>query len=375
MKPIKIENIGKESGQSPNIKINVGTPQKISARIVDAANFRDVPSRPVGKPSLYGEARYQREKTAWVKGIIEIQEGLEDRVSTRGWCYILEVHGLQKDDFDKAEKFIAACRKEGLFPPGFFLEDTSVVSNQPDIITDDPQEYAECKIDNLFDLDQFHSRTLWDNQTHFCQMLVEKVDLVSLFRPVCKKFQIPIWNAGGWSNLSMREGIVKRFMEYPDHIPVLLYCGDYDIWGLKISDKLRKNLTVTNNTMRWIGIDELVIDRFGLNQDFIEEHNLSWINNLKTGGGKDLADPDHYSYSQEDVQWWIENVGERKCEANALVTAPEIGQELCCEAVSKYINFDALREYEQGLRQDREDALEHVKDLIRQGALNKYLTD
>jgi len=39
--------------------------------------------------------------------------------------------------------------------------------------------------------------------------------------------------------------------------------------------------------------DALIIDRFGLNSDFIEAQGLSWTNNLITSSGEDLANSKH----------------------------------------------------------------------------------
>ena len=51
----------------------------------------------------------------------------------------------------------------------------------------------------------------------------------------------------------------------------------------------------------------LIIERFGLNKDDIDRHNLTWIENLKTGSGRESRD---YGY--------ISKYERRKCESNAL---------------------------------------------------------
>src|SRR5207248_2523851 len=63
----------------------------------------------------------------------------------------------------------------------------------------------------------------------------------------------------------------------------------------RFSDTLRANITQLDDAVGWHP-DNLVIDRFGLNIDFIEEQNLTWIDNLQTssqGAINDLADPRH----------------------------------------------------------------------------------
>src|SRR5690606_38765788 len=105
-----------------------------------------------------------------------------------------------------------------------------------------------------------------------------KVDLVTLFSPVCKKYKIPIANSKGWSSMLQRAEYARRFQEARDKglKCVLLYCGDHDPDGLRIGEFLRKNLQDLND-IKWedgeIGYDakDLIIDRFGLNYDFIEK--------------------------------------------------------------------------------------------------------
>ena len=61
---------------------------------------------------------------------------------------------------------------------------------------------------------------------------------------------------------------------------------------------MRKNLNDLIN-ISWSDGEEgydpinLNIERFGLNYDFIVANKLSWIDNLITASGKDLADPSH----------------------------------------------------------------------------------
>ncbi|MFZ1885543.1 MAG: hypothetical protein WAU53_18585 [Rhodoplanes sp.] len=46
-------------------------------------------------------------------------------VGSRGWCYILERHGLCKGDFGAAQSLITECRKSGALPLDICAEDAS----------------------------------------------------------------------------------------------------------------------------------------------------------------------------------------------------------------------------------------------------------
>ena len=69
--------------------------------------------------------------------------------------------------------------------------------------------------------------------------------------------------------------------------------------------------------------DNLTIERFGLNYDFIQKHRLTWINNRITGcksgpmKGVCLSDPKHTDHLKLYVQDYIRKFGVRKVEAEA----------------------------------------------------------
>ena len=112
--------------------------------------------------------------------------------------------------------------------------------------------------------------------------------------------------------------------------------------------------------------DNLIIDRFGLNHDFIEQHGLTWIENLETASGKRLDDPDHTDHHKDYVQSYLDKFGVRKVEANALVIQPGAGRELCPEAIQKYVPVDAPTEYADKLKPLRDDVEAKVRRLIRE---------
>ena len=261
-------------------------------------------------------------------------------VGSRGWCYILEREGLRKGDFDIAEKLITKCRKTGALPLDICDEDSSReavgVENLDD--NDIPDE-VESWIDFLKN-DAHKSYTpnsFWDNLDVYIEAGTEKLDLRNLFEPVCKEFHVPITNLKGWSDLNSRAAIMRRFKkhEVEGRRCVLLLCGDHDPGGLHITDTMRKNLADLGRAVGW-SPDNLAIIRFGLNADFINEHGLTWIDNLETASGEQLDDPDHADHDKRYVQDYIAEFGVRKCEANALVVEPEVGRQLCRDAILEH---------------------------------------
>src|SRR5262249_17381330 len=242
--------------------------------------------------------------------------------------------GLDKGQFDDAQGLIVECRRRRLLPMDIVAEDDArAFENLEQLDHDDPVAVAAAL---CLSVQKWHESytpiSSWDDKNVSLAMVVEKIDLRTLFTPICAEFCIPIANARGWSDLNLRWRILEMIRE---HVAagrrfVLLYCGDHDPAGLNISKSLCKNLSELLTHREWLQLmDHLTIDRFGLNADFIAEHNLTWIENLKTGSGGDLADLRHKDHRCDYVQSYLRKFGPRKVEANALVVRPDAGRKLC----------------------------------------------
>jgi hypothetical protein len=287
-----------------------------------------LPHRGRGRLSEAEQRRYDDQLRQWCEAITEINSTLDFKVSSRGWCYLLEEHGLGKGDFDKAERLINTCRKNGLLPLDICCEDDGRQADHLESVDDDtPAEFAQSWIDYL--LSHIHQTycpiSFWDRLDVYLQMTVEKIDLKSLFRSECKPFCIPLINISGWNDINSRVAIMRRFAYWEQRGKrcVLLHCGDHDPGGLHISEFLRSNMADLANAVGW-SPDKLIIDRFGLNYDFIQRHRLTWIDNLITGSGDDLADRRHPDHFKSYVQNYLREFAARKVEANALVVRPEV---------------------------------------------------
>lgn len=317
-----------------------------------------LPDTSRGRPTKAQTDRYRDQCSAWAAAILEIKSRLDIAVSSRGWCYLLEDHGLSKADFDKAQDLINEMRKSGLLPLDICADDSTRMFHGIEFL-DNPDIDEE--LESIWDaverfLTGYKPSSFWENQNYYVQMVVEKIDLRSLFEDVCGKYQIPIANARGWSDLNMRGDMMRRFAEHEEagRIPVLLYCGDHDPKGLQISECLRSNCAELTPSVGW-SPKNLIVDRFGLNADFIKEHGLTWIDNLHTSSGGDLASSNHRDHKQAYVKNYIREFGAKKVEANALVTRPKEGRALCETAILKYVDPAKIPEYESRLELSRDD--------------------
>lgn len=303
--------------------------------------------------------------------LIKIQEKIDFDISSRGWCYQLEGYGLiNKSQFGLIQRVINECRKKGYLPIGFTAEDKSRSFECVDVSSMNVKYFLRDYVDILNEASDYYKPSFMDNKEYYVQILVEKIDLKTLFKPITNYYRIPIATAKGWSDINQRAEIISRFKEAEGQgqIPVLLYCGDFDCAGLLISETLKKNFNDLQEATGW-DCENLVIDRFGLNYDFIINNNLSWIDNLMTGSGKDLANPEHSDYNKPYVQDYIKQYGERKVEANAIVVIPELAKQLLSDTLLKYFSEEDFDNYKK-LREKKE---REIKNIIKSKEFSKSI--
>lgn len=300
--------------------------------------------------------------------LIEIDEKTGFKVSSRGWCYQLEGYGvITKGEFTRVNTLINECRKNGMLPIDFVAEESARKFEgvtKPSWHDETPAEALRSWIRATINAGEQYIPDYWDGEEYYIQMLVEKVDLVTLFKPVCEEFNIPIATSKGWSSILQRAEMAKRFkeMEENGNIPVLLYAGDHDPFGLAISDYLLKNLWDVSKGTGWDPTN-VIIDRFGINYEFIIKNDLTWIDNLETGSGKipNIGNP--------IVSRYIEAYGERKVEANAIVTNPQAGRDLCRSAIIKYLSEDVVDRFTQ----KKDDVISTFEDIQERTGILKPL--
>jgi hypothetical protein len=334
-----------------------------------------LPKRQKGRPTAAQNARFDLDLAAWCAGILEINSTLDFSVSSRGWCYILEEKGgLLKGDFNVAQARINDCRKSGLLPLNICSDDDGRAADGLEGLDDDDVESeATFIIDHVWRAHRsYYPISFWETQSKYVEMVTEKVDLKNLFSRECDPYHIPITNSSGWNDINSRAAIMRRFSHWEARGKqcILLYCGDHDPGGLQISGFLRSNFDELTRATGW-SPEHLLIERFGLDYDFITAQGLTWIDNLETSSGKfPLNDPRHPDHQKLYVQSYLERFGARKCEANALVTRPEAGRELCRQAILRHIDQDAILEYERQLADAREELRLEIRRQLEEGALS-----
>jgi hypothetical protein len=275
-----------------------------------------LPRLPRGRPSAATKAAYQDGVAVFCTKILEIQSRLDFSVGSRGWAYILEGERyIDKDEIDAAQNLVNACRKSGDLPLDICAEDDKRAAENVEELDPGPEEMA----------------------------------------------------AGGWADLNVRAGFMRRFAEKEAEGKrcVLLVFTDHDPGGLHINKFLRSNLEELTQAVGW-SPDNLIIERFGLDYDFIEREQLTWIDNLATSKGEYPLDDEHHpDHNKDYVQDYLRKFGARKVEADALLKVPELGRELCRQAILKYVSATAPRRYHAKLKPVRAEMRRALDRLLR----------
>lgn len=321
-------------------------------------------------PKTTGPLQQRREsRIKLAEAIEQMSEDTGYKFGPRGWAYYAEGLGLiTKGEFARFEKLLTDMRKAGELDPDVIEPDasriaTTVYDYEADY--DTPEEHAQYAIDEIKpELERmisiYNDIGYWDGLNYYIEMIVEKKDLLQIFEDTAKKHRVRITNGKGDTDIHSRLAMLKRFKEhyYAGRQPILLAIGDHDPKGLDIVSGLRNTLMSCANLkgLDWEEMDFEVIN-IGLTSEQIDDMGLMRIDNLETGGGKDLANPKHTDHYKPYVQNYIRDHGVWKVEANALVSKPEQAIQLFENALSEYIPLDHWIDRHR----DNEPAREKVK--------------
>lgn len=300
----------------------------------------------------------------FVEHILELSKCIGFKVSARGWCYLMEQEGyIDKSQFDKVEYWINTARRKGLLPIDFTKSDAARHAEGVESFhVCGIKDHITYWLDTINEIPRLYEPSWWQGEKFYIQMIVEKDDLVTLFSPVLSRYHIPISNAKGWSSMLQRAAYTRRFKEAEDLglQCVLLYFGDHDPDGLRIAENIRKNLHDLED-IKWgdgctgYNPSHLMIDRVGLTYKFIGDFKLTWIDNLITGGKKDLASPAHRNFKLPYVQKYLKTIGKKKCEANVCVTIPDISRKYLEAWINRYYDKSILERWKAKVRKVRGD--------------------
>jgi hypothetical protein len=348
-----------------------------------------------GRVSLQRRLEYEDEMANFRAWMQATKRSLGFAPVSRSWLYLFEDAGIiTKGDFKKATDWLSKARKAldsngcPLIPLSLVANDTTRALDGVDVFDEEetPRDYINNLLRRITDsAKHYWPASYWKFQSYFPIIWVEKRDLIKLFEPAIPR-AVKRFAGKGWADINSRAEVLRLVMEARknDLEPVILYCGDLDPVGVSISDNIRSNLAdlvdaVVAEEMDRAGhhasfrptladqcsVEDLEIVRFGLNEEFIEDNGLLWIDGLETSSGQDLADPNHNDHFKPHVQSYLDTYGPRKVEANALITRPEAAKELMEQALADYIDEEGVERWEAENERASQEATQCTEHLIK----------
>jgi hypothetical protein len=321
------------------------------------------------------------EVAAWMQSYIQ---RLGFAPVARSWLYAFESDGIiTKGDFNWAGKWLADRRKEGLIPFSLVGADTTRQLTGKDIYDQEatPREYINSQLRaSLEQAAMYWPSSYWKHQHYYPIVWSEKLDVLKLFKPELPD-AIRRFAGKGQTDINSRVAVIEECQWAKQHglEPVILYVGDHDPSGIKISDGIADNLRQIAEVMDWEWELEEMVDnerivRFGLNADFINLNNLLWIDGLETSrdeakGTNDLANPKHPDHEKDYVQSYLLEFGARKCESNALIAKPEAARYLISNVLWEWLDHNGHEQWEEENRRASKEASAHADGIKRMLAM------
>ena len=335
----------------------------------------------------HGEAR-RRQFRAEVQEVVAWMRQYTARLGfapvARSWLYALESEGkITKGDFTWASKWLADRRKEGLIPFNLVGDDITRALSGHDTFDreETPREYINRQLrESLEEAATYWPSSYWKHQTYFPVIWSEKLDVLKMFKPELPS-AVRRFAGKGQASVGSRVNLIKecQWAEENDLLPVILYIGDHDPSGIKISDGIAGNLRDIAEVMDWerslqFMVDDDRIVRFGLNADFINNAGLLWIDGLETGrdekkGTNDLADPKHPDHHKDYVQSYLEEFGARKVESNALIANPTAARALIRDELWQWLSHAGHKQWQEENKQASKEAALHADGIKRMLAM------
>lgn len=331
-----------------------------------------------GRGKKIGSKRYNTEFVPEMRQFVRWMESVRNALGTapvcRTWLYIFEEMGwINKDEFEWAITWLSDMRKKHcLIPIHLIGKDVSRPVSSYGFVEEAATAYESFQQSMRATLDytSYRPHDYWDYQRYFPVVWSEKLDIIKMLSSVIPA-QVVHLAGKGWADINSRAQVIdlcKEAQLEKGLIPVILYLGDLDPAGVNISNNLRKNLKDLEEAMDWDGADDIRIVRVGLTEEFVDLHNLPWVDNLITASKKDLADPRHKDHNKDYVQDYIRKYGVRKCEQNAMVLCVEESKELLRRHLYNFLNVDGEKQW-QNDNDEADCEMRVICDLARRGML------
>ena len=234
---------------------------------------------------------------------------------------------------------VTRMRSDKLVPWDWFIDETR--PSDLAMMWDGASEYIGWELERLFGC---YRRNLLKSQPYHFEVLLEKLGLRHILKPVCDRYGMQLTIGRGYSSSDVAYRMAERFRRSGKERLVLLVMSDHDPDGLCLGDSVGNNLLRDQHLRR----DRLVSVRVGLTPEQARELNLPTNNEPK-----DVPRSKKYIEQHGRVIWELD------------AASPDFLRSILDEAIRSRIDVDL---FNQELRAEKEEA--RFIDAYKQQALH-----
>lgn len=107
---------------------------------------------------------------------------------------------------------------------------------------------------------------LWEDQSHYVEVWIEKDALVGVIEGVCHEFDVPHFSCRGYTSQSEMWAAAQRLLRHEGKDLLIIHLGDHDPSGMDMTRDIEERLAL-------FGVNDLEVLRVALNTDQVKRYN------------------------------------------------------------------------------------------------------
>ncbi|RLI41371.1 hypothetical protein DRO59_07115 [Candidatus Bathyarchaeota archaeon] len=257
------------------------------------------------------------------------------------------------------------------------IEDRARTTLGGDFGYENPDEYLKSQINSLKNSWKFYTKRMWDNQSYYVELWVEKDALATLFSNTARGFRVLTFPSRGYSSFTKIMDALTEKDRFPRYIKmgkpiIILHFSDHDPSGLNMSEDIYKRLyqkKYLHRAMRDVftdkELDEILeaykksgkydecnehgmvrIVRCALNYDQVERFNLAPNPTKK-------ADPRR--------KWYVKKFGDRCWELDAI--PPTELQRIIEQSITRFVDAEKWKATVEEIEKEKEALKQQLSKL------------
>jgi hypothetical protein len=229
------------------------------------------------------------------------------------------------------------------------IEDRSreVMENSDLFWYSSPEEFVEGMVETLRGSWSNYSKPMWETQSIFPVIVVEKDALSAFFKDVANGYRVIVFPSRGYSSFTKVKELIDVFDNYPDHEKIILHFSDHDPSGLDMTKDWKIRLA------KYGELSDIEVKRIALNIDQVKAYQLA-PNPVK------MADPRAKSY--------VSQYGQECWELDAV--PPNQLQRMIREAIEDNIDLEEWNKRIEDIEAERNKAKGLLETLLRKPGLD-----